>query len=217
MDPLKMYFLLKIGIFHCYVSLPECNLPSADLTITTIWGWLPNRPGSFAARSSLKNAKKNKGILKGYFKITYTMEDSHLFWRFWSDLAIEKKIINISTLVIPFQVGICESTKKLPWYFPLIAGRCASGQFHVLPGAREKPSILRCLANLWTESSPVAAPKDWNIYLHWLRCMVNVGKYSNPMEDYYGIGEEFWKSWMMQKQILAKYSIVPVKATGAIR
>ena len=23
MDPLKMYFLLKIGIFHCYVSLPE--------------------------------------------------------------------------------------------------------------------------------------------------------------------------------------------------
>ena len=23
MDPLKMYFLLKLGIFHCYVSLPE--------------------------------------------------------------------------------------------------------------------------------------------------------------------------------------------------
>ena len=23
MDPLKMYFLLKMGIFHCYVSLPE--------------------------------------------------------------------------------------------------------------------------------------------------------------------------------------------------
>ena len=37
------------------------------------------------------------------------------------------------------------------------------------------------------------------------------------MEDYYGIDEEFWKSWMMQKQIVAKYSIVPVKATGAIK
>ena len=23
MDPLKMHFLLKVGIFHCYVSLPE--------------------------------------------------------------------------------------------------------------------------------------------------------------------------------------------------
>ena len=23
MDPLKMYFLLKMGIIHCYVSLPE--------------------------------------------------------------------------------------------------------------------------------------------------------------------------------------------------
>ena len=23
MDPLKMYFLLKMGIFHCYVSLQE--------------------------------------------------------------------------------------------------------------------------------------------------------------------------------------------------
>ena len=25
MDPLKMYFLLNIGIFHCYVSLPDSN------------------------------------------------------------------------------------------------------------------------------------------------------------------------------------------------
>ena len=25
MGPLKMYFLLKMGIFHCYVSLPEGN------------------------------------------------------------------------------------------------------------------------------------------------------------------------------------------------
>ena len=26
MDPLKMYFLLNMGIFHCYVRLPEGNL-----------------------------------------------------------------------------------------------------------------------------------------------------------------------------------------------
>ena len=25
MDPLRMYFLSKMGIFHCYVSLPEGN------------------------------------------------------------------------------------------------------------------------------------------------------------------------------------------------
>ena len=26
MDPLKMYFLLKMGIFHCYVGLPEGDM-----------------------------------------------------------------------------------------------------------------------------------------------------------------------------------------------
>ena len=26
MDPLKMYLLLNMGIFHCYVSLPEGKL-----------------------------------------------------------------------------------------------------------------------------------------------------------------------------------------------
>ena len=25
LDPLKIYFLLKMGIFHCYVSVPEGN------------------------------------------------------------------------------------------------------------------------------------------------------------------------------------------------
>ena len=168
-----MYFLLKIGIFHCYVSLPECNLPSADLTITTVWGWLPNRPGSFAARSwrakknqlvfrcdmtpnfflgptainHSKTQKKTRGYLRDTSK-SPTQWRILIYFEEFDPIRRLKKIINISTLVIPFQVGICESTKKLPWYFPLIAGRCASGQFHVLPGAREKPSILRCLANL---------------------------------------------------------------------
>ena len=30
MDPLKMYFLLKMGIFHCYVSLPEGKPAKSD-------------------------------------------------------------------------------------------------------------------------------------------------------------------------------------------
>ena len=30
MDPLKMYFLLEMGIFYCYVSLPE-GTPFAQL------------------------------------------------------------------------------------------------------------------------------------------------------------------------------------------
>ena len=36
MDPLKMYFLLNMGIFHCYGTLPEgsmiCRLASHDLS-----------------------------------------------------------------------------------------------------------------------------------------------------------------------------------------
>ena len=31
MEPLKMNFLLKMGIFHCYVSLPEGNYLSEKL------------------------------------------------------------------------------------------------------------------------------------------------------------------------------------------
>ena len=34
MGPLKMYFLLKMGIFHCYVSLPEGNPILAPRTYT---------------------------------------------------------------------------------------------------------------------------------------------------------------------------------------
>ena len=32
MDPLKMYFLLKMGIFHCYVSLPEGTFRTLEPT-----------------------------------------------------------------------------------------------------------------------------------------------------------------------------------------
>ena len=28
MDPLKIYFLFKMGNFHCYVSLPEGSFPT---------------------------------------------------------------------------------------------------------------------------------------------------------------------------------------------
>ena len=40
-DPLKMYFLLNMGIFYCYVSLPEGNLnlptrtPGCGFLVTT--------------------------------------------------------------------------------------------------------------------------------------------------------------------------------------
>ena len=34
MDPLKMYFLLNMGIFHCYVSLPQ---GTSSLPNTTNW------------------------------------------------------------------------------------------------------------------------------------------------------------------------------------
>ncbi len=45
MDPLKMYFLLKMGIFHCYVSLPEgtffatstSNLLSSFASAYSVW------------------------------------------------------------------------------------------------------------------------------------------------------------------------------------
>ena len=47
MDPLKMYFLLKMGIFHCYVSLPEgsskptvsiiCSLTVSNILLPNPW------------------------------------------------------------------------------------------------------------------------------------------------------------------------------------
>ncbi len=40
MDPLKMYFLLKIMIFHCYVSLPE-GIPIC-LKVLALGSPLPN-------------------------------------------------------------------------------------------------------------------------------------------------------------------------------
>ena len=39
MDPLKMYFLFKMGIFHCYVCLPEGNFWSAWLAPLKSSGW----------------------------------------------------------------------------------------------------------------------------------------------------------------------------------
>ena len=53
MDPLKMYFLLKMVIFHCYVSLPESNfhwiffgwkrftLPKTSPNFPWLNGWYP--------------------------------------------------------------------------------------------------------------------------------------------------------------------------------
>ena len=49
MNLLKMYDLLKMGIFHCYVSLPEDNLIEKSLptlrgpppTKTALFGWYP--------------------------------------------------------------------------------------------------------------------------------------------------------------------------------
>ena len=38
MDPLKMYILLNMGIFHCYVSLPEITWNSGQITIHEFHG-----------------------------------------------------------------------------------------------------------------------------------------------------------------------------------
>ena len=36
MDPLKMYFLLKLVIFHCYVSVPKGRSQIKDLTVPSL-------------------------------------------------------------------------------------------------------------------------------------------------------------------------------------
>ena len=36
LDPLKMYFLLKMGIFHCYVTLPEVRCFSLKRGTTSV-------------------------------------------------------------------------------------------------------------------------------------------------------------------------------------
>ena len=45
MDPLKMHFLLNMGIFHCYVSLPEGRFPKSrndgiSNHLSDVTGWL---------------------------------------------------------------------------------------------------------------------------------------------------------------------------------
>ncbi len=51
MDPLKMYFLLNMGVFYCYVSLPEGTwrtIPDNKWLITMVskspkWGYSPHK------------------------------------------------------------------------------------------------------------------------------------------------------------------------------
>ena len=39
MDLMKMYSLLKMGICHCYVSLPECNDPVISTAFAAVCTW----------------------------------------------------------------------------------------------------------------------------------------------------------------------------------
>ena len=51
MDPLKMYFLLKMGTFHCYVSLPEGRFFEA--TGINFFKSLDHRAGDVTVGSSV--------------------------------------------------------------------------------------------------------------------------------------------------------------------
>ena len=46
MDPLKMYFLVKMRIFHCYVSLPEGNIPDPTKGQSLVCGLSGNYLGA---------------------------------------------------------------------------------------------------------------------------------------------------------------------------
>ena len=86
MDPLKMYFLLKMGIFQCYISLPE--------GIWTVFWHLQ----FYAQKSTSQPWKKRFGILKvkNGFKIGagmgYTMTLGH-------NLEISKSSLCVALLV----------------------------------------------------------------------------------------------------------------------
>jgi len=60
MDPLKMYFLLKLGIFHGYVSLPEgmskVSIPSEKHGILLKKTFESSSPTHFGPTSNPANA-----------------------------------------------------------------------------------------------------------------------------------------------------------------
>ena len=49
MDPLKMYSLLKVGIFHCYVSLLEVQF-CGELPCFQVVPWIPPPPPRMRTR-----------------------------------------------------------------------------------------------------------------------------------------------------------------------
>ena len=91
-DPLKTYFLLKIGIFHCYVSLPEgrwsCQNPvffwnqrmnSAQIFIATvvcdIWEIV-------IQNFSLMTQWRHKEVMrKGQFSFCFCWALTRLIWK----------------------------------------------------------------------------------------------------------------------------------------
>ena len=90
MDPLKMYLLLKMGIFHCYVSLPEGILyvilwmlslePTARPWIFNGWKMKfqlrePSESDTFHHGGKIEERQKSHGV--SFSKLSRV---PHLFW-----------------------------------------------------------------------------------------------------------------------------------------
>ena len=76
MDPLKMYFLLKMLIFHCYVSLPEGNYGRQDHGKVLLEGTHPTcHPVTKRVRQMILEgkigppAKKTHTNMKGFVEL----------------------------------------------------------------------------------------------------------------------------------------------------
>ena len=75
MDPLKMYFLLNMGIFHCYVSLPEGN----PTYITGDFGPSPldHQLGSFRPRGAIARPYLHASMLELLFEPSEVLAQRH--------------------------------------------------------------------------------------------------------------------------------------------
>ena len=67
MNPLKMYSLLKMVIFHCYVSLPECMEPDINsfYMLEKIDSAKPLQGGEYKLMSQLNWLRYVKNMLQG--------------------------------------------------------------------------------------------------------------------------------------------------------
>ena len=117
---LKMYSLLKMGIFHCYVSLPECILPGDYLISHLIWipSWTNQSDQMIATSHEFKHPKWwfSKGHLlisgKSYNLPRINIMTPAFYWGCW----VMKWNVNGKILASLLEPALQWGSQKSTWW-----------------------------------------------------------------------------------------------------